>query len=170
MQAYLQMRREYQSVKGEDATRGFACRFTIISQRRGVAIWVWGGRVHESSAELVPLWRIFGGTLNRPRHFPPRQIRSPPPRSWLSTCNNVYNAESCSTGIASVHRCSTGFGGRQSVSHLLVGGCNTTSGGSPDPRVRVGEFFCESGSGFPDISPDIYTDTFSDIISLPSPK
>jgi len=91
---------------------------------------------------------FFVGQVYRPGHFLPRQNRSPPPRSWLSTCYNVYNAESCSTETTSIYQCSTGFGGRQSVINPLVGGFGTTCGGGLDPRVRVGEFFCESGSGF----------------------
>jgi hypothetical protein len=59
--------------------------------------------------------RHFGqflkGGLIAPPFFRRRKFRPPPP----STCNNVYNAESCSTGIVSIYRCSTGFGGRQSV-------------------------------------------------------
>jgi hypothetical protein len=62
--------------------------------------------------------RHFGqflkGGLIVPAFFRRPKNRPPPP----STCNNVYNAESCSTEIPSIYRCSTGLRGRQSVINL----------------------------------------------------
>ena len=153
------MRGEYQSVKGEDATHGFACRFSVNpAVARGGDLGVGRDGNWIKCGISPPLDNFWRGLKSSPSFSSVQNFDPLPP----STCYNVYNAESCSTGITSIHRCSTGFGGRQSVINPLVGGCNTTSGGGHDPRVRVGEFFLESGSGFPDIFSDISSDTYSD--------
>ena len=46
---------------------------------------MWWGRIMGSSAELVPLWRIFGGTINRPRFFSPRKNSTPSPLVLVTT-------------------------------------------------------------------------------------
>jgi len=85
--------------------------------------------------------RRFGqflkGGLIAPPFFRRRKFRPPPP----STCNNVYNAESCSTVFPSIYGCSTGLGAESGRVAVLSSRVDTRYGGG-DPATRACLRFC----------------------------
>lgn len=95
-----------------------------------------------------PFGQFLKGGVNRPRFCWPPEFRPPPPRSRLSTCNNMCNAELCSTVIASIHRCSTGLGCSAGVPRSPRRKVNTTCSVVIDPRVRVSEFLSKTANHF----------------------
>jgi hypothetical protein len=82
------------------------------------------------------------GAKTAPPFFRRRKNRPPPP----STCNNVYNAESCSTGIPSIYRCSTGLGVESGRAAVLSCRVDTICSAAIDPRVRVCDSLAESAN------------------------
>jgi hypothetical protein len=69
------MWREYQSVKGEDATRRFACRFSVNPAVARGGDQVWRG----SGPNASPFGQFLEGGLIVPAFFVVAKFRPPPP-------------------------------------------------------------------------------------------
>ena len=72
-----------------------------------------GERMENSPMVGWHFGKFLKGGLIAPAFFAAPKLDPLPP----STCNNMRNAESCSTEITSIHRCSTGLCGRSVDDH-----------------------------------------------------